>query len=91
MKTGLFFIAALIAVTLLLAYLLRKWVRENVGNRRPENIAPGEGFFFYEHGQPRYDVCGRNHPDIGVIYTDMDNRVEYENISKLKPSKHEIK
>jgi len=84
MKAGLFFFAALIAVTLLLAYLLIKWVKENIGNRRPEDIEPGEGFFFYEHGQPRYDVCGRNHPDIGVIYTVRNKRVEYKQISKLK-------
>ena len=83
MKAGLFFIAALVAVTLLLAYLLRKWVRENVGNRRPEYIAPGEDFSFYERGQPRHDVCDRNHPDIGVIYTVRNKRVEYEQISKL--------
>lgn len=84
MKTGLFFFAALIAVTLLLAYLLGKWVKKNIGYRRPEDIEPGEGFLFYEHGQPRYDVCGRNHPDIGVIYTSLNKRVEYKHISKLK-------
>lgn len=53
MKTGLFFCAALIAVTVLLTYLLKKWVKKNVGKRRPEGIEPGEGFFFYEHGQHR--------------------------------------
>lgn len=83
MKTALFFFAALIAVTFLLAYLLRRWVKANVGRRRPEDIAPGEGFVFYEHGQPRYDVCERNHADIGVIYTALNKRVEYENVSKL--------
>lgn len=83
MKTGLFFVSALIAVTLLLAYLLRKWVRENVGNRRPENIKTGEDFSFYERGQPRSAVCDRNHPDIGVIYTVRNKRVQYEQISKL--------
>ena len=91
MKTGLFFFAALIAVTLLLASLLKKWVKTNVGNRRPEDIKPCEGFFFYEEGQPRYGVCERNHPDIGVIYTSLNKRIEYKHISKLKPSKHEIK
>ena len=84
MKTGLLFVSALIAVTLLLAYLLREWVKKNIGNRRPENIEPGEGFFFYEDGRPRYDVCGRNHPDIGVIYTSLNKRIEYKQISKLK-------
>ena len=84
MKTGLFFFAALIAVTLLLAYLLMKWVKENVGKRRPEDIEPGEGFFFYEDGKPRSDVCDRNHTDIGVIYTSLNKRIEYKHISKLK-------
>lgn len=83
MKTGLFFFAALIAVTLLLAYLLKKWVKKNIGNRRPENIAPGEGFFFYEDGHPRYDVCERNHPRHRVIYTSLNKRVEYKQISRL--------
>ena len=83
MKTALFFIAALVAVTLLLAYLLRKWVKKNVGKRRPEDIAPGEDFSFYEHGQPRPDVCDRNHPDIGVIYTVRNERVQYKQISRL--------
>ena len=69
----------LTAVILLLAYLLKK----NVGRRRPETIAPGEGFFFYEHGQLRYDVCDQNHTDIGVIYTLLNRRVEYKNVSKL--------
>ena len=84
MKTGLFFFAALIAVTLLLVYLLKKWVKKRAGNRRPEDIAPGEGFFFYEDGKPRYDVCEQNHPDIGVIYTSLNKRIEYKHISKLK-------
>lgn len=83
MKTGLLFVSALIAVTILLASLLKKWVKKNVGKRRPEDIEPGEGFFFYEHGQPRYDVCERNHPDIGVIYTKLNRRIEYKHISKL--------
>ena len=83
MNTGLFFFGALVAVTLLLAYLLRKWVKTNVGSRHPKDIKTGEGFFFYEHGQPRYDVCERNHPDIGVIYTALDRRVEYKDVSKL--------
>jgi len=83
MKTGLFFFAALIAVTLLLAYLLRKWVKKNIGRRRPKDIKPGEGFFFYEDGQPRADVCEQNHADIGVIYTVRNRRIEYKQISKL--------
>lgn len=83
MNTGLFFFGALVAVTLLLAYLLRKWVKTNVGSRHPKDIAPGEGFFFYENGQPRCDVCERNHPDIRVIYTALDRRVEYKDVSKL--------
>jgi hypothetical protein len=69
----------LTAVILLLAYRLKK----NVGSRRPETIAPGEGFFFYEHGQLRYDVCDQNHADIKVIYTLLNRRVEYKNVSKL--------
>ena len=73
----------LTAVILLLAYLLKDWVKKNVGTRRPETIKPGEGFFFYEDGQLRYDVCERNHPDIGVIYTLLNRRVEYKNVSKL--------
>lgn len=74
----------LIAQILLIAYLLKDWVRENVGSRRPETIKPGEGFFFYdEHGQLRYDVCDKNYADIGVIYTLLNKRVEYKNVSKL--------
>lgn len=73
----------LIAQILLLAYLLREWVKENVGSRRPEEIKPGEGFFFYEDGHLRYDICDRNHTDIGVIYTLLNKRVEYKNVSKL--------
>ena len=84
MKAGLFFFVALIAVTLLLASLLKKWVKKNVGNRRPEDIKPCEGFFFYEDGQPRSAVCEQNHRDIGVIYTSLNKRIEYEQISKLK-------
>ena len=75
--------AVLIAQILLIAYLLREWVKENVGRRRPEAIAPGEGFFFYEDGHLRYDVCNKNHTDIGVIYTLLNKRVEYKNVSKL--------
>ena len=75
--------AILIASILLLAHLLKEWARENVGSRRPEEIKPGEGFFFYEHGQLRYDVCDKNHADIGVIYTLLNKRVEYKNVSKL--------
>ena len=75
--------AILIASILLLANLLKEWRRENVGSRRPEAIEPGEGFFFYEHGQLRYDICDRNHTDIGVIYTLLNKRVEYKNVSKL--------
>lgn len=75
--------AILIASILLLANLLKEWRRENVGSRRPEEIKPGEGFFFYEDGQLRYDVCDRNHADIGVIYTLLNRRVEYKNVSKL--------
>ena len=75
--------AVLIAQILLVAYLLKDWVSKNVGSRRPETIKPGEGFFFYKHGQLRYDVCERNHPDIGVIYTLLNRRVEYKNVSKL--------
>ena len=73
----------LIAQILLLAYLLREWVKENVGRRRPEAIEPGEGFFFYEDGHLRYDICDRNHADAGVIYTLLNRRVEYKNVSKL--------
>ena len=73
----------LIAVILLLAYLLKDWVKKNVGTRRPETIKPGEGFFFYKDGQLRYDVCDQNHADIGVIYTLLNRRVEYKNVSKL--------
>ena len=95
MNTGLFDYEVLLAATillasvvliaqiLLLAYLLREWVKENVGTRRPETIAPGEGFFFYEHGQLRYDVCDQNHADIKVIYTLLNRRVEYKDVSKL--------
>ena len=76
--------AILIASILLLAHLLKEWARENVGSRRrPEAIEPGEGFFFYEHGHLRYDICDRNHTDIGVIYTLLNRRVEYKNVSKL--------
>jgi hypothetical protein len=75
--------AVLIAQILLIAYLLKDWVKKNVGTRRPETIAPGEGFFFYEHGQLRYDICDKNHADIGVIYTLLNKRVEYKNVSKL--------
>ena len=75
--------AILIAQILLVAYLLREWVKENVGRRRPEAIEPGEGFFFYEDGHLRYDICDRNHTDIGVIYTLLNRRVEYKNVSKL--------
>lgn len=75
--------AILIASILLLAHLLKEWRRENVGSRRPETIKPGEGFFFYEHGQLRYNVCDQNHADIGVIYTLLNRRVEYKNVSKL--------
>jgi len=73
----------LIAQILLIAYLLKDWVKKNVGTRRPEEIKPGEGFFFYEHGQLRYAVCDKNHADIGVIYTLLNKRVEYKNVSKL--------
>lgn len=83
MNTALFSFAALVGVTALLAYLLRKWVRQNVGCRHPKNIKPGEGFFFYEHGHPRDGVCERNHPDIEVIYTTDNRRVEYKDVSKL--------
>ncbi len=90
MNTGLFDYATLllasvvlIAQILLLAYLLREWVKENVGRRLPEAIEPGEGFFFYEDGHLRYDICDRNHTDIGVIYTLLNKRVEYKNVSKL--------
>lgn len=75
--------AILIASILLLANLLKEWRRENVGSRRPEAIKPGEGFFFYEDGHLRYDICDRNHADIGVIYTLLNRRVEYKNVSKL--------
>ncbi len=75
--------AILIASILLLAHLLKEWARENVGSRRPEDIAPGEGFFFYKDGHLRYDVCNRNHADICVIYTLLNRRVEYKNVSKL--------
>lgn len=81
--TLLFASAVLLAVILLLAYLLAKWVKKNAGRRRPKEIKTGEGFFFYEEGQLRYDVCDRNHPDIGVIYTLLNRRVEYKNVSKL--------
>jgi hypothetical protein len=95
MNTGLFDYEVLLAATILLAsvvliaqillvaYLLKDWVKKNVGTRRPETIKPGEGFFFYEHGQLRYDVCDQNHADIGVIYTLLNRRVEYKNVSKL--------
>ena len=90
MNTGLFDYATLllasvvlIAQILLLAYLLREWVKKNVGSRRPEAIEPGEGFFFYEDGHLRYDICDRNHTDIGIIYTLLNRRVEYKNVSKL--------
>ena len=75
--------AILIASILLLARLLKEWARENVGRRRPEAIEPGEVFFFYEDGHLRYDICDRNHADIGVIYTLLNKRVEYKNVSKL--------
>lgn len=75
--------AILIASIVLLVNLLKEWVRENVGSRRPKEIEPGEGFFFYEDGQLRYDVCDKNHADIGVIYTLLNKRVEYKNVSKL--------
>ena len=75
--------AILIVSIVLLVNLLKEWVRENVGSRRPETIKPGEGFFFYKDGQLRYDVCDRNHADIGVIYTLLNRRVEYKNVSKL--------
>ena len=75
--------AILIASILLLAHLLKEWARENVGRRRPEAIEPGEGFFFYEDGHLRYDICDRNHTDIGIIYTLLNKRVEYKNVSKL--------
>ena len=73
----------LIAQILLIAYLLKDWIKKNVGTRRPEEIKPGEGFFFYEHGELRYDVCNQNHPDKRVIYTLLNRRVEYKNVSKL--------
>lgn len=73
----------LIAQVLLIAYLLKDWVSKKVGSRRPEAIEPGEGFFFYEDGHLRYDICNRNHTDIGVIYTLLNKRVEYKNVSKL--------
>ena len=73
----------LIAQILLVAYLLKDWVKKNVGTRRPETIKPGEGFFFYEDGHLRYDICDKNHADIGVIYTLLNRRVEYKNVSKL--------
>lgn len=75
--------AILIAAILPLAYLLKDWVKKNVGRRRPKEIKTGEGFFFYEDGQLRYDVCNQNHADIGVIYTLLNRRVEYKNVSKL--------
>lgn len=95
MNTELFDYDTLLAATLLLAsvvligqilfitYLLKDWVKKNVGTRRPEDIKPGEGFFFYEYGKLRYDVCDQNHTDIGVIYTLLNRRVEYKNVSKL--------
>lgn len=83
MNTGLFFFGALVAVTALLAYLLRKWVKANIGSRHPRDIAPGEEFFFYDHGQPRYGVCDANYTCIEVIYTTDNKRVEYKDISKL--------
>ena len=95
MNTGLFDYEVLLAATillasailitsvLLLANLLKEWRRENVGSRRPETIAPGEGFFFYEDGHLRYDICDKNHADIKVIYTLLNRRVEYKNVSKL--------
>ncbi len=95
MNTGLFDYEVLLAATillasviliasiLLLAHLLKEWRRENVGSRRPETIKPGEGFFFYEHGHLRYDVCSQNYADIEVIYTLLNRRVEYKNVSKL--------
>ena len=73
----------LIAQILLIAYLLKDWVKKNVGSRRPEAIEPGEGFFFYEHGHLRYDICDKNRADIGIIYTLLNRRVEYKNVSKL--------
>lgn len=75
--------AILIASIVLLVNLLKEWVRENAGHRHPKDIAPGEGFFFYEDGQLRYDVCDKNYADIGVIYTLLNRRVEYKNVSKL--------
>ena len=82
MNTALFFFAALVGVTALLAYLLRKWVRQNVGCRHPKNIKPGEGFFFYENG-PKYRVCDVNYACIEVIYTTDNKRVEYKDVSKI--------
>lgn len=83
MKTALFFFAALVAVTALLAYLLRKWIKQNVGARKPNEIKAGEGFFFYEYGQPRHGVCDANYTCIEVIYTTDNKRVEYRDISKI--------
>ena len=62
MNTGLFDYEVLLAATILLAsvvliaqilliaYLLKDWVKKNVGTRRPEAIAPGEGFSFTRTG-----------------------------------------
>lgn len=83
MNTALFLFAALVGVTALLAYLLRKWVKTNIGSRHPRAIAPGEGFLFYEYGQPRCGVCDVNYPCIEVIYTTDNRRVEYKDVSKL--------
>ena len=83
MNTALFFFAALVVVTVLLAYLLRKWIKQNVGTRKPSEIKAGEGFLYYEYGQPQYGVCDANYSCIEVIYTTDDKRVEYKDVSKL--------
>ena len=52
MNTALFFFAALVGVTVLLAYLLREWVKTKIGSRHPRDIAPAKSSFFTSTGDP---------------------------------------
>ena len=93
MNTGLFDYEVLLAATILLAsaiYCLNTvslltYLKNGGGKcwrRRRKRLNPVKDFF-YEHGQLRYDVCDKNHADIKVIYTLLNKRVEYKNVSKL--------
>jgi len=75
--------AMLIGATLLFANLLKKWVRESVNSRHPEEIKPGEAFFYHDQEELKWDVCKQNNADKRVIYTSENERVKYENVIKL--------